>query len=77
MRTTLSLDDDVAAELERVRQQRGVRFKEVVNDALRRGLRDMSARPRLNSLPEKSTMRLLRWGVYDCPASTISGRLLP
>jgi len=46
MRTTLSLDDDVAAELERVRQQRGVRFKEVVNDALRRGLRHMSARPR-------------------------------
>lgn len=38
MRTTLTLDDDVAAMLERVRVERKISFKEAVNDALRRGL---------------------------------------
>jgi hypothetical protein len=38
MRTTLSLDDDVAVLLEEVRKARDVTFKQVVNDALREGL---------------------------------------
>jgi len=46
MRTTLTIDDDVAVVLERVRRQRDARLKELVNEALRRGLRDMAARPR-------------------------------
>jgi len=45
MRTTLSLDDDVAAMLERLRKTRDESFKDLVNEALRRGLRQMSARP--------------------------------
>lgn len=44
MRTTLSLDDDVAALLERLRKEREESFKDLVNEALRRGLRQMSAR---------------------------------
>ena len=46
MRTTLTLDDDVAAQLEHLRRQRDLKFRELVNDVLRRGLRDMSAGPR-------------------------------
>jgi hypothetical protein len=46
MRTTLTLDDDVAAALERVRRARDASLKDVVNDALRRGLNDMTARPK-------------------------------
>ena len=38
MRTTLTLDDDVAATLERVRAKGGLSLKEAVNEALRRGL---------------------------------------
>lgn len=38
MRTTLSLDDDVAAMLERVREKSGATIKETVNTALREGL---------------------------------------
>ena len=38
MRTTLTLDDDVAATLERVREKGGLSLKEAVNAALRRGL---------------------------------------
>lgn len=41
MRTTLTLDDDVAIELERVREERKVSFKEVVNTALRSGLKQI------------------------------------
>jgi hypothetical protein len=38
VRTTLSLDDDVAAQLERVRRRRGGSLKDTVNAALREGL---------------------------------------
>lgn len=46
MRTTLSLDEDVAAVLERMRRSRNMSFKQLVNEALRRGLKDMSGRPK-------------------------------
>ncbi len=38
MRTTLTLDDDIAALLKREARMSGQPFKQVVNDALRRGL---------------------------------------
>jgi hypothetical protein len=38
MRTTLTLDDDVARLLARTRRANGKGLKEAVNDALRRGL---------------------------------------
>lgn len=38
MRTTLTLDDDVAALLEEARAERRVPLKQLVNDALRLGL---------------------------------------
>jgi hypothetical protein len=44
MRTTLTLDDDVAAVLERLRKSRNASLKDLVNEALRRGLNDMSSR---------------------------------
>lgn len=43
MRTTLTLDEDVAALLERIRRTRRATLKQVINDALRQGLRDMTA----------------------------------
>ncbi len=46
MRTTLTLDPDVAVRLERLRRRRDARFKDVVNDALREGLRAMEEKPR-------------------------------
>jgi hypothetical protein len=44
MRTTLTLDDDVAAVLERLRKSRDASMKDLVNEALRRGLKDMTSR---------------------------------
>lgn len=43
MRTTLSLDDDVAALLEQMRAAGGTTFKQVVNRALREGLARMAS----------------------------------
>ena len=45
MRTTLSLDKDVAAALERLRKVRKATLKQLVNDALRRGLGQMTTAP--------------------------------
>jgi len=45
VRTTLTLDDDVAAALERLRRTRGGQFKSLVNELLREGLRHVQSRP--------------------------------
>lgn len=45
MRTTLTLDDDVAVRLERLREERDASFKSIVNEALRRGLERMEGPP--------------------------------
>lgn len=42
MRTTLSLDDDVSAQLETWRAKHNLTFEEAVNSALRRGLDELS-----------------------------------
>jgi hypothetical protein len=50
MRTTLTLDDDVAAMPERLRRSRRISLKRLINEALRRGLDEMGRprRPREN-----------------------------
>lgn len=45
MRTTLTLDDDVAARLAEQQRRRGVPFRLVVNETLRAGLDGARARP--------------------------------
>jgi hypothetical protein len=42
MRTTLTIDEDVAVHLQRLRQTQNRRLKQIVNEALRRGLKEMS-----------------------------------
>lgn len=48
MRTTLTLDEDVARHLERLRRRRRATLREIVNEALRHGLAQIEApeRPR-------------------------------
>jgi hypothetical protein len=45
MRTTLTIDDDVAAQIERLRRTRDASLKDLVNEALRRGLQEIDAEP--------------------------------
>jgi hypothetical protein len=50
MRTTLTIDDDLAAILHRESKRKGMTFKQVVNASLRRGLADEqkgSAKPKV------------------------------
>jgi hypothetical protein len=46
MRTTLTIDDDVTASLERLRRKRDASLKDLINEALRRGLHDMNTPPK-------------------------------
>jgi len=49
MRTTITIDHDVAVEIEKVMAKRKIRFKQLINDALRLGLRQLlsgSTRPK-------------------------------
>ena len=43
MRTTITLEDDVAASLKRLGKRRGLKFKDLVNLALREGIKCMMA----------------------------------
>lgn len=54
MRTTLSLDEDVALELQRLQRKRGDAFKQTVNAVLRAGLSVMAGR-RSGAQPHRVT----------------------
>ena len=51
MRTTLTIDDDVAAAIDTLRQARRVTLRRLVNDALRRGLAEMGKASEPNRKP--------------------------
>lgn len=54
MRTTVTLDPDVAKELESLRRRRGATFKQVLNEALREGLSQLgrpAPTPRFSTRP--------------------------
>jgi len=53
MRTTLTLDADVAVTLKRVQARNGMSLKAAVNEALRRGLADLE-RPRATQPPYRT-----------------------
>ena len=74
MRTTLTIDDDVAATLEQVRRRRDVSLKDVINEALRLGLRDMTARQKPRSVFRTKSVNLgrLRVASIDNIAETLA-----
>lgn len=50
MRTTLTLDDDVAVEIERIRATRNISLKQAINELLRLGILQ-HARPKVPKKP--------------------------
>ena len=62
MRTTLTLDDDVAARLKELAHRKGISFKEAVNSVLRRGL--TSSAP---GGPKKKRFRVRTFSSPFCP----------
>ncbi len=59
MRTTLTLDDDVAVRVEREQRKRKVAFKTVINDLLRAGL---DATPTRRTPPKPFETRAVHLG---------------
>jgi hypothetical protein len=53
MRTTVTLDDDVAAKLKHAARERGTSFKEVLNSSLRRGLQSGPAESKPYRVPTR------------------------
>jgi len=74
MRTTLTLDEDVAARLERLRRARGQSLKDIINDALRRGLDDLTRRrqQRATFRTESADLGRLRLPSIDNVSETLA-----
>jgi len=74
VRTTLTLDDDVAAALERMRRERNASLKALVNQALREGLQRMRepARGRETFRTRAVSLGRLRLGTIDNIAEALS-----
>ena len=53
MRTTVTLDSDVAAKLKRAARKRGISFKEALNANVRRGLEGEGATPKPYRVPTR------------------------
>jgi hypothetical protein len=60
MRTTLTLDDDVAVVIERLRRARDASLKDIVNEALRRGLSELTTEPKHRAPFKTKTVALGR-----------------
>ena len=60
MRTTLTIDEDVAALLDRIRMTRKQSFKSLVNEALRYGLKEMTTPPKRGKPYKTRTVSLGR-----------------
>jgi hypothetical protein len=58
VRTTLTLDDDVAAMLKKLMAQRGDSFKVAVNDALRAGLQVLQRPPKRRAVYKTAPWQL-------------------
>ena len=62
MRTTLTIDDDVAARIEERRRTNGQSLKQVVNQLLREGLRSSERQPAARRYRTKTHKLRLRSG---------------
>lgn len=74
MRTTVTLDPDVAAKLKETARERGISFKEALNSAVRRGFERREAQPRPYRLPAPQRMEA-RPGVNLVKALQLAGEL--
>jgi hypothetical protein len=81
MRTTLTIDDDVLDLLNHLRKNRDASLKDLVNEGLRRGLRDMADRQKtLQPLHTRSVslggLRIARIDDIGEVLSTAEGEVL-
>ncbi|MGH7802943.1 MAG: type II toxin-antitoxin system antitoxin VapB33 [Candidatus Binatia bacterium] len=76
MRTTLTLDEDVAGKLRRLARQRRASFKEIVNSVLRRGLaRQEPSRKRAAKYRVRTFRSAFRGGIDVLRLNTMNDEL--
>jgi hypothetical protein len=75
VRTTLTLDDDVAVKLRELAHRRKVSFKEVVNSVLRRGLVAQESRGRARPYRVETFRSAFRPGVDPLRLNQLSDEL--
>lgn len=51
MRTTVAIDPDLQAKVQRLARERGISFRRALNDVLRRGLEAGGGKPQLYRVP--------------------------
>jgi hypothetical protein len=73
MRTTVTLDPDVAAKLKQAAQERGISFKEALNSNVRRGLESSGADARPYRVPTRKLG--VKLGVDLNKALNLAGQL--
>jgi hypothetical protein len=74
MRTTVTLDDDVAVKLKRLARERDISFKEALNSSVRSGIERGEAKPRPYRLPPAKRMGA-RPGVNLVKALQLAGEI--
>ena len=74
MRTTVTLDEDVAVKLKRLARERDISFKEALNSSVRRGIERGEAKSRLYRLPPSQRLEA-RPGVNLDKALQLAGEL--
>jgi hypothetical protein len=74
MRTTVTLDPDVAAKLKETARDRGISFKEALNSSVRQGFERGAAKQRAYRLPAPQRMEA-RPGVNLDKALQLAGEL--
>jgi hypothetical protein len=66
MRTTITLEDDVAVSLKRLEKRRGMKFKALVNQVLREGIKCMTA-----PVKKRSVFRTRSVDLGSCRAANV------
>jgi hypothetical protein len=66
MRTTITLEDDVAVSLKRLGKRRGMKFKTLVNQVLREGIKGMTA-----PVKKRSVFRTRSVDLGSCRAANV------
>jgi hypothetical protein len=74
MRTTVTLDPDVAAKLKETARERGISFKEALNSSVRRGFERGEVKPKPYRLPPGQNLGV-RPGVNLDKALQLAGEL--
>ncbi len=74
MRTTVTLDPDVAAKLKAEARERDISFKEALNSSVRRGLSNAEAKPQPYRLPTPQRLEA-RSGVNLDKALRLAGEI--